>query len=113
MPLTARLLADQAFSRAAGAPLVHGNAVRLLKDARENYPAWLEAIGSAAANVHFESYMVHADEVGDRFADALVATARRGVPVRVVYDWLGAGGSLGIRRRRLWRRLREGRVEVR
>src|SRR4029450_12149683 len=42
-----RALADQAFSRAAGAPLIEGNSVRLLKDARENYPAWLEAIGAA------------------------------------------------------------------
>jgi cardiolipin synthase len=108
--LTARLLADQAFSRAAGAPLVHGNAVRLLRDARENYPAWLDAIGKASASVHFETYMVHADEVGERFVDALLAAARRGVAVRMVYDWLGA---LGVRRRRLWRRLRDGGVEVR
>ena len=107
---TVRLLADQAFSRAAGAPLVHGNAVRLLRDAQENYPAWLEAIAAARRFVHFESYIIHPDEVGIRFADALVAKAREGVPVRVVYDWLGA---LGIGRARLWRRLREGGVEVR
>jgi cardiolipin synthase A/B len=105
----ARLLADQAFSRAAGAPLVHGNAVRLLRDARENYPAWLEAIQSARRSVHFESYIIHPDEVGQRFADALIAKAKEGVPVRVVYDWLGA---LGPGRPRLWRRLREGGVEV-
>jgi cardiolipin synthase len=110
VPLAARLLADQAFSRAAGAPLVRGNAVRLLRDARENYPAWLSAIADAAASVHFEMYMAHADEVGERFVDALVAKARQGVPVRVVYDWLGA---LGLGQQRLWRRLREGGVEVR
>ena len=110
VPLAARLLADQAFSRAAGAPLVHGNAVRLLRDAQENYPAWLHAIQTATATVHFEMYMAHADEVGERFVDALVAKAREGVAVRIVYDWLGA---LGVRRHRLWRRLREGGVEVR
>jgi hypothetical protein len=33
-------LADQALTRAAGASLVPGNAVRLLKDAAGNYPAW-------------------------------------------------------------------------
>ena len=42
-----RILAEQAFSRAGGAPLVPGNTVRLLRDAAENYPAWLEAIGAA------------------------------------------------------------------
>lgn len=36
-----RALANQAFSRAAGAPLIEGNRVILLKDAQENYPAWL------------------------------------------------------------------------
>ena len=50
-----------------------GNAVRLLKDGAENYPAWLEAIASARETVHFESYIVHDDAVGLRFADALIA----------------------------------------
>lgn len=105
-----RVLADQAFSRAAGAPLVHGNAVRLLKDGAENYPAWLDAIAAARESVHFECYIVHDDEVGHRFADALIARARAGVRVRVIYDWLGAFGKTS---RRFWRRLREGGVEVR
>jgi hypothetical protein len=34
-----REFADQAFSRAAGAALIDGNRIRLLTDARENYPA--------------------------------------------------------------------------
>jgi cardiolipin synthase len=106
----ARVLADQAFSRAAGAPLVHGNAVRLLKDGAENYPAWLEAIAGARESVHFECYIVHDDEVGHRFADALIARSRAGVRVRVIYDWMGAFGKTS---KRFWRRLREGGVEVR
>ena len=50
-----RQLADQAFSRTAGAALIEGNGVRLLRDARENYPAWLDAIGAAARYVYFEN----------------------------------------------------------
>lgn len=89
-PLTeVRTLADQAFSRAAGAPLVPGNRVRLLKDARENYPAWLDAIGAAEQYIHFESYIIHEDEAGYRFADALISKAKQGVRVRLIYDWLG------------------------
>jgi cardiolipin synthase len=106
----ARVIADQAFSRAAGAPLVHGNAVRLLKDGAENYPAWLAAIAAARERIHFECYIVHDDEVGHRFADALIARAREGVRVRVIYDWLGALGKTGAR---FWRRLREAGAEVR
>jgi cardiolipin synthase len=50
-----RALAEQAFSRAAGGPLLPGNSHRLLKDARENYPAWLDAIARATRFIHFES----------------------------------------------------------
>ncbi len=105
-----RAMADQAFSRAAGAQLVPDNHVRLLRNASENYPAWLEAIRSAKRWVHFETYIFHDDDVGRTFADALVERARAGVRVRVLYDWMGA---LGKSSRRLWRQLREGGVEVR
>lgn len=103
-------LANQAFSRAAGAMLSRDNAVRLLRDARENYPAWLEAIAGASGHVHFECYIVREDAVGRRFAEALAAAAGRGVRVRVVYDWLG---GLGAARGRFWRALRAAGVEVR
>jgi cardiolipin synthase len=105
-----RALADQAFSRAAGAPLIEGNAVRLLKDARENYPAWLAAIDGAKRYIHFESYIIHDDQTGDEFADALIAKAREGVHVRLIYDWMG---GLGKTSRSFWNRLRAGGVEVR
>jgi cardiolipin synthase len=105
-----RALAEQAFSRAAGVPLVSGNAVRQLRDAGENYPAWLEAIGQAKAFVHFEMYILAADAVGERFAAAFAAKMREGVPVRVVYDWMGGPCNTS---RGFWRRLREAGVEVR
>lgn len=108
--LSVRDLANQAFSRAAGAPLVSGNYVRLLKDAKENYPAWLEAIKEAQRYIHFESYIIHEDEAGWLFADALVARAREGVRVRLLYDWLGGAGKTS---RSFWNHLRSGGVEVR
>ncbi len=109
-PAKLRELADQVFSRVAGAPLVHGNTVRLLRDAEENYPAWLSAIASARRSVHFENYLVHDDAVGRRFADALREKAREGVHVRVLYDWFGC---LGKARARFWRDLRQAGAEVR
>ncbi len=105
-----RGLADRAFSRAAGAPLVEGNSVRLLRDAAENYPAWLAAIAAAKSHIHFESYIIYDDHTGRTFADALLARARDGVRVRLVYDWLG---GLGKASRHFWGRLRQGGVEVR
>jgi cardiolipin synthase len=105
-----RRLGDQLFSRTAGAPLVQGNAVRLLRDAAENYPAWLAAIREARRTVHFENYILHDDVVGRRFAAAFLEKARDGVPVRIVYDWFG---TLGKASAGFWRRLREGGVDVR
>ena len=104
------MIGDQVFSRVAGAPLVRGNAVRLLRDAAENFPAWLDAIATARRFVHFENYLIQNDETGQRFADAFLRKAAEGVPVRIVYDWIG---SFGLSMPSFWRRLREGGVEVR
>lgn len=105
-----RRVADQLFSRVVGAPLVRGNTVRLLRDAAANYPAWLAAIGSARRTVLFENYIVHDDEVGQRFAAALREKAREGVSVRVIYDWFGCLGKTSAR---FWRSLTEAGVDVR
>jgi cardiolipin synthase len=106
--LALRLLADQAFSRTAGAPLIGGNRVRILKDAVENFPAWLEAIRAAQRSVFFECYIFRDDDVGREFVAALTDRARAGVAVRVTYDWLGSQGA-----RSLFRPLVEAGGEVR
>lgn len=105
-----RLLAEQALSRAAGAPLVAGNSVRILKDAAENYPAWLEAIRGAQRTIYFENYIVTDDIVGREFAAALAERARAGVCVRVIYDWMGALGGAPAR---LWQPVIEAGGTVR
>jgi cardiolipin synthase len=105
-----RRAVDKAYARATGSPLITGNGVRLLIDAKDNYPAWLEAIRGARRTIHFESFIIHEDDVGRQFAEALSAKAREGVKVRVVYDWLGAVGKTS---RRFWRSLRDAGVEVR
>ena len=105
-----QLLADQAFSRTAGAPLVGGNAVRLLKDGCENYPSWLDAIRSAQHWIHFETYILHEDKIGKLFAEALCERARAGVKVRLLIDWLG---NMMKTSPKFWRMLRQAGVEAR
>jgi cardiolipin synthase len=80
------------LSRAAGGPLVAGNSVRILKDAAQKYPAWLEAIRGAQRTIYFENYIVTDDIVGREFAAALAERAHAGVRVRVIYDWMGGAG---------------------
>jgi len=101
---------NQAFTRIVGSPARVGNRLELLRDAAENYPAWLEGIAAATGWIHFESYIIHDDVVGRQFADALEAKARSGVAVRVLYDWWG---DRRLRPNRLWRSLRLAGVDVR
>ncbi len=101
---------DQAVSRAAGAARVDGNRVRLLRDAAENYPAWLDAIAAAETHVLFEAYIMCDDASGHQFADALIARARDGVQVRLLYDWMG---SFGKTPSKFWDALAAAGVEVR
>jgi cardiolipin synthase len=105
-----RLLAEQALSRAAGAPLLSGNTVELLIDAAAHYDAWLAAIRGARQRVLLENYIIRDDEVGRAFRDALVERARAGVFVAVVVDWLGC---LGQSRGAFWAPLRAAGGEVR
>ncbi|HEV2557105.1 MAG TPA: phospholipase D-like domain-containing protein [Microvirga sp.] len=101
---------DRAFARIADSELRQGNAVRLLRDARENYPAWLDAIRSARHVIHFENFIVADDVTGGTFAEALIERAEAGVRVRVLYDWLGSSGRALPR---FWNRLKRAGVEVR
>ncbi|MGL5018623.1 MAG: phospholipase D-like domain-containing protein, partial [Luteolibacter sp.] len=105
-----RNLANQAFSRTAGAPLITGNSIRLLKDAADNYPAWLAAIRMAKQRIHFESYIIHDDGEGRIFSEALIEKAKEGVRVRLIYDWLGGCGTAS---QAFWDQMRTSGVEVR
>src|SRR5690348_4458154 len=101
-------LAERAFARAAGAPATEGNAVRLLCDARENFPAWRDALAKAQRYIFFESYIVEDDGVGREFAKLLAERARAGVRVLVIVDWLGSWRGLAM-----WRPVRDAGADVR
>ncbi|MGC8793494.1 MAG: phospholipase D-like domain-containing protein [Bryobacteraceae bacterium] len=109
MPGRARI-SEEVLARVTGAPLIGGNSLRLLKDGAANYAAWKEALASARRWIHFETFLIHDDEVGREFAQLLATKAREGVRVRLLCDWVGT-----VRRtsRRFWRVLREAGVETR
>src|SRR5262245_65886967 len=69
--------------------LIAGNAVTLLRNGREAFPAWLAAIAAAKKRVSLEMYIFSDDTIGRRFAEALGAAAARGVEVRLLYDFVG------------------------
>jgi cardiolipin synthase len=98
-----------AINRAAGGRPIPGNHVELLIDGPDTYAAMLELIARASRWIHFENYIIRSDTEGWRFAEALAARAREGIPVRVLYDGIGSMFTS----RKLWRFLRRAGAEVR
>jgi cardiolipin synthase len=69
--------------------LIPGQAVKLLRNGTETFPAWLAAIERARLRISIEMYIFNDDAIGQRFAEALSRAAERGVEVRLLYDFVG------------------------
>ena len=79
-------------------------------EGRNFYPPMLEDIASATSSVHINQFGFRPGDIGEAFAEALLAKAAEGVPVRLVVDKQGSdpeGGS-----RELYDRLVAAGVQV-
>ena len=76
-----------------GSPLTTGNQVLLLQDGPATYQAMFAAIESARDHINLETYILDDDEVGQRFAQALIAKQQQGVQVNVIRDSVGTVGT--------------------
>lgn len=74
-------------------PLYKDNRAELLIDGPETYRYMLAEIGQAQDFIHLETYIFADDDIGQRFANALIARSRDGVAVRIIYDSIGSMGS--------------------
>lgn len=72
-------------------PWQEHNAFELLKDGERFYPAMLEAIQQAQHTILFEFYLLESGTICDRFIDALLQAAERGVEVYAIIDDMGSG----------------------
>ncbi|MBI3146688.1 MAG: cardiolipin synthase B [Pseudogulbenkiania sp.] len=85
-----RQLADQAFARSAGAPLINGNTIDLLFDSTENFPEWEAALAAARHSILVEVYIFADDGFGQRIRQRLIEQAQKGIRVHLLVDWLGS-----------------------
>jgi len=92
----------------AGSPLTVGNKVTLLQDGAATYTAMFAAIRSARDHINLESYIIEDEEIGQQFAELLLAGQRRGVQVNVIYDGFGSINTP----RAFFDRLREAGINV-
>ncbi len=72
-----------------GSPLMIGNSVVLLQDGPATYKAMLTAIRNAKDHINLETYIIEDDEVGNRFASALIEKQQQGIQVNLIYDSVG------------------------
>ena len=66
-----------------------GNAVRLLRNGQEFFPALCRAIDGARSSIHLETYIFEPDEAGRMVLGHLARACERGVRVRVALDGFG------------------------
>jgi len=82
---------EYAVGRLTGLSAEADNAVQLLHNGDEAYPAMLAAIDGATKSVGLCSYIFRDDAAGEAFISALIRAHRRGVQVRVLIDGIGSG----------------------
>lgn len=72
-----------------GSPLMTGNDVQLLQDGPATYRAMMTAIKGARDHINLETYILDDDEVGQRFALALMERQAQGIQVNLIRDSVG------------------------
>ena len=72
-----------------GIPATEGNALTLLRNGDEIFPAMLEAVRGAERTIDFLTFVYWKGDIAREFAAALSERARSGVRVRVLLDAVG------------------------
>lgn len=85
------------------------NAVEFYTDGYQFFPALLQAIKGATNHIHLNTYIIADDPLGRLVSDALIAKAREGVEVRLIYDDVGCWRVP----ERFFDRMRQAGVKVR
>ena len=84
------------------------DSVQIYFSGKEALSAMLEAMRGARTHIHLQSFIIEDDRVGNAFKEVLMAKAREGVEVRMMYDGFG-GRRLG---KKFLGELQEAGVEI-
>lgn len=72
--------------------LTRYNKVEILNNGSETFPAIFAALCKARKYIHLEYYILEPGELFDRLIEILIAKAKAGVEVRIIYDDVGSWG---------------------
>jgi cardiolipin synthase len=78
------------FQHHTGAEKTSGNRALLLRHGGEFFPSMFAAIQASTRFICLSFYIIRNDGTGTAFADALLEAAGRGVPVLLLYDYIGS-----------------------
>jgi cardiolipin synthase len=86
------------------------NEVKLYHTGKEHFEDLMRDLQGASHSIHMEYFIWRSDPLGERIKDILIAKAREGVEVRIIFDGVGCFGRIS---RRYRRELRENGIEYR
>ena len=107
LPEAYRPLAALLTNTSHSIPL-YGSRITTYTDGRSKMEALLTEIACAKHHIHLQYYILNDDETGRRLRDALIAKAREGVEVRILYDDVGSSGA----KKSFFRSMRSEGIEV-
>ena len=81
---------EKLVSNISSFPFTNNNALELLIDGEQTFAQMLRAIAIAQDYILLQTYIIHNDEIGNKFKSALIAKARDGVRIYLLYDALGS-----------------------
>ncbi|WP_417679957.1 cardiolipin synthase [Roseibium sp.] len=80
------------LSKIAGLPFLAGNSCDLLIDGEATFNSILEGIAEAEHTILVQFFIFRDDQLGRQFADALIARAKAGLTIYLLYDEVGCNG---------------------
>jgi cardiolipin synthase len=100
-------LSNLLFHNNHSTPL-YGSKIKIYTNGAEKFSDLLKNIAQATHHIHIQYYIFLDDEIGVRVKEALIAKAREGIQVRVMYDDMGCWGV----KNRFFKEMEEAGVEV-
>ena len=91
-----------------GSHYLSDNRIQIFHNGTDKFESLLRDIAGARRFIHIQYYIFDDDNLGNRIKDALIARAKEGVKVRIIYDHIG---SLSVSRR-FFREMRQAGIEA-
>lgn len=89
-------------------PFYEGNEVEFFNNGTDKFESLINDINNADSYIYLQYYIFQDDTTGTRIADALIAKAKEGVKVKIIYDHVGCLNTSN----KFFRRIEEAGIEI-